>query len=87
MQLPAVREALEAPPTSLEAAAVQAGQQQRRAQLKMAVMDQLYTLAMAGNARAQIRFLAAHSRKRIRDYFDALHGRASAPSISSRPHS
>lgn len=33
--------------------------QQRRAQLKMAVMDNLYTQAMAGNAGAQIRFLAA----------------------------
>ena len=58
MQLRAVREAIEGPPTSLEAAAVQAGQQQRRAQLKMAVMDRLYTRAMAGNASAQIRFLA-----------------------------
>ncbi|WP_312915381.1 hypothetical protein [Stenotrophomonas sp.] len=65
MQLPAVREALEAPPTSLEAAAVQAGQQQRRAQLKMAVMDQLYTQAMAGNARAQIRFLAGSRQPKI----------------------
>lgn len=33
---------------------MQAGQQQRRAQLKMAMMDQLYTRAMAGNAGAQI---------------------------------
>ena len=64
MQLPAVREAIEAPPTSLEAAAVQAGQQQRRAQLKMAVMDQLYTQAMAGNASAQIRFLAGSNKNR-----------------------
>lgn len=58
MQLPAVREAPESLPTSLGNAAVQAGQQQRRAQLKMAMMDRLYTQAMAGNAGAQIRLLA-----------------------------
>lgn len=63
MQPSTVREALEAPPTSLESAAVQAGQQQRRAQLKMAVMDRLYTEAMAGNASAQIRFLAGSRRR------------------------
>lgn len=57
-----VREAIEAPPTSLETAAVQACQQQRRAQLKMAVMDRLYTQATAGNASAQIRFLAGSRR-------------------------
>lgn len=48
MQLPAVREAIGAHPTSLETAAVQAGQQQRHAQLKMAVMEQLHTKTMAG---------------------------------------
>lgn len=62
MQLPAVREAPESLPRSLESAAVQAGQQQRRAQLNIAVMDQLYTQAMAGNARAQIRFLTGSRR-------------------------
>lgn len=59
-----MREAIEAPPTSLETAAVQTGQQQRCAQLKMAMMDQLYTQAMAGNAGAQIRFLAEYRRTR-----------------------
>lgn len=66
MQLPAVREAIGAPRTSLEAVAVQAGQQQRRAQLKMEPMDQLYSQAMAGNTSAQIRFLAGSRRPRNR---------------------
>jgi len=47
---------------TLENAAVQAGQQQRGAQLKVAVMERLYTQAMAGNARAQIRFVAGSRR-------------------------
>lgn len=62
MQLPGVREAIKTPPASLDTAAVQAGRQHRRAQPKVAMMDRLYTQAVAGNASAQIRFRAGARR-------------------------